>query len=228
MRELGVIRQKRPRCCWLKHRDRRQPSLASAPPISARAETPIEMLNRSIPSLPSRLERRRGVRSQSPDGHGYLPPPGASHGSRAVVRRQMIARTCVGGREFRGRAALVPTRAEPGSRLRERPGLFSRSGDDPLRQQASGRTILRWIDGSVARLDQLIRILHEQRADSLRLAVGKPAVLLRDGNMAGYQRTPDDVRSWRCFGRSRRPRRRPALALRSRSVWLSRPSGGVQ
>jgi len=33
----------------------------------------------------------------------------------------------------------------------------------------------------VARLDQLIRILHEQRADSLRLAVGKPVVLLRDG-----------------------------------------------
>jgi twitching motility protein PilT len=35
----------------------------------------------------------------------------------------------------------------------------------------------------VARLDQLIRILHEQRGDSLRLAVGKPAVLLRDGTV---------------------------------------------
>jgi twitching motility protein PilT len=33
----------------------------------------------------------------------------------------------------------------------------------------------------VARLDQLIRVLHEQRADSLQLAAGKPAVLLRDG-----------------------------------------------
>jgi twitching motility protein PilT len=33
----------------------------------------------------------------------------------------------------------------------------------------------------VARLDQLIRVLHEQRAESLQLAVGKPAVLLREG-----------------------------------------------
>ncbi len=33
----------------------------------------------------------------------------------------------------------------------------------------------------MARLDQLIRVLHEQRAESLQLAVGKPAVLLRDG-----------------------------------------------
>jgi twitching motility protein PilT len=33
----------------------------------------------------------------------------------------------------------------------------------------------------VARLDQLIRVLHEQHAESLQLAVGKPAVLLRDG-----------------------------------------------
>jgi len=42
----------------------------------------------------------------------------------------------------------------------------------------------------VARLDQLIRILHEQRADSLRLAVGKPAVLLRDGTTRPVTKEP--------------------------------------
>jgi len=42
----------------------------------------------------------------------------------------------------------------------------------------------------VARLDQLIRILHEQRADSLRLAVGKPAVLLRDGTVRPVTKEP--------------------------------------
>ena len=33
----------------------------------------------------------------------------------------------------------------------------------------------------MARIDQLIRVLHEQRGDSLQLLVGKPAVLVRDG-----------------------------------------------
>ena len=33
----------------------------------------------------------------------------------------------------------------------------------------------------MARIDQLIRVLHEQRGDSLQLVVGKPAALLRDG-----------------------------------------------
>jgi twitching motility protein PilT len=42
----------------------------------------------------------------------------------------------------------------------------------------------------VARLDQLIRVLHEQRADSLQLAVGKPAVLLRDGTSRPVTKDP--------------------------------------
>jgi twitching motility protein PilT len=33
----------------------------------------------------------------------------------------------------------------------------------------------------VARLDRLIQVLHEQRADTLQLAVGKPASIVRDG-----------------------------------------------
>ncbi len=42
----------------------------------------------------------------------------------------------------------------------------------------------------MARLDQLIRVLHEQRADSLQLAVGKPAVLLRDGTSRPVTKDP--------------------------------------
>ncbi|MGH7518851.1 MAG: hypothetical protein ACREOC_15530, partial [Gemmatimonadales bacterium] len=34
----------------------------------------------------------------------------------------------------------------------------------------------------MARLDRLIQVLHEQRADTLRLAVGKPASIVRDGS----------------------------------------------
>jgi twitching motility protein PilT len=35
----------------------------------------------------------------------------------------------------------------------------------------------------VARLDRLIQVLHEQRADTLQLAVGKPASIVRDGTL---------------------------------------------
>jgi twitching motility protein PilT len=42
----------------------------------------------------------------------------------------------------------------------------------------------------VARLDQLIRVLHEQRADSLQLTVGKPALLLRDGTSRPVTKDP--------------------------------------
>jgi twitching motility protein PilT len=35
----------------------------------------------------------------------------------------------------------------------------------------------------VARLDKLIQVMHEQRADSLQLAVGKPAALLQNGSV---------------------------------------------
>ncbi len=35
----------------------------------------------------------------------------------------------------------------------------------------------------MARLDRLIQVLHEQRADTLQLAVGKPASIVRDGTL---------------------------------------------
>ena len=33
----------------------------------------------------------------------------------------------------------------------------------------------------MARLDRLIQVMHEQRADALQLAVGKPAALVSNG-----------------------------------------------
>ena len=42
----------------------------------------------------------------------------------------------------------------------------------------------------MARIDQLIRVLHEQRGDSLQLAGGKPAVLLRDGTTRPLTKDP--------------------------------------
>jgi len=42
----------------------------------------------------------------------------------------------------------------------------------------------------VARIDQLIRVLHEQRGDSLQLVVGKPAVLVRDGTTRSLTKDP--------------------------------------
>jgi twitching motility protein PilT len=42
----------------------------------------------------------------------------------------------------------------------------------------------------VARLDRLIQVLHEQRADALRLAVGKPAALVSNGSARPLTRDP--------------------------------------
>jgi len=42
----------------------------------------------------------------------------------------------------------------------------------------------------VARLDRLIQVLYEQRADSLRLAVGKPATLVGNGATRALTRDP--------------------------------------
>ncbi len=42
----------------------------------------------------------------------------------------------------------------------------------------------------MARIDQLIRVLHEQRGDSLQLVVGKPAVLVRDGATRALTKDP--------------------------------------
>ncbi len=42
----------------------------------------------------------------------------------------------------------------------------------------------------MARIDQLIRVLHEQRGDSLQLAVGKPALLVRDGTARSLTKDP--------------------------------------
>ncbi|HEY8104541.1 MAG TPA: ATPase, T2SS/T4P/T4SS family, partial [Gemmatimonadales bacterium] len=42
----------------------------------------------------------------------------------------------------------------------------------------------------MARIDQLIRVLHEQRGDSLQLVVGKPAVLVRDGTTRSLTKDP--------------------------------------
>jgi twitching motility protein PilT len=42
----------------------------------------------------------------------------------------------------------------------------------------------------VARIDQLIRVLHEQRGDSLQLVVGKPALLVRDGTTRSLTKDP--------------------------------------
>jgi twitching motility protein PilT len=42
----------------------------------------------------------------------------------------------------------------------------------------------------VARLDRLIQVLHEQRADALRLAVGKPAALVTNGSARPLTKEP--------------------------------------
>jgi twitching motility protein PilT len=42
----------------------------------------------------------------------------------------------------------------------------------------------------VARLDKLIQVLHEQRADALQLAVGKPASLMQNGSVRPITREP--------------------------------------
>jgi len=42
----------------------------------------------------------------------------------------------------------------------------------------------------VARIDQFIRVLHEQRGESLQLIVGKPAALLRDGTTRPLTKDP--------------------------------------
>ncbi|MBA3259888.1 MAG: hypothetical protein H0T68_10560, partial [Gemmatimonadales bacterium] len=42
----------------------------------------------------------------------------------------------------------------------------------------------------MARLDRLIQVMHEQRADALQLAVGKPAVLLSNGASRAITREP--------------------------------------
>ena len=73
----------------------------------------------------------------------------------------------------------------------------------------------------VARLDRLIQVLYEQRADALQLAVGKPATLLANGSAPGAHagsadRRPDPrpgARGGR-RGRGRAPRRRRGVQLR--------------
>ena len=42
----------------------------------------------------------------------------------------------------------------------------------------------------MARIDQLIRVLHEQRGHSLQLVVGRPAVLVRDGTTRSLTKDP--------------------------------------
>jgi twitching motility protein PilT len=42
----------------------------------------------------------------------------------------------------------------------------------------------------VARLDKLIQVMHEQRADALQLAVGKPASLMQNGTVRPITREP--------------------------------------
>ncbi|HTC22940.1 MAG TPA: type IV pilus twitching motility protein PilT [Gemmatimonadales bacterium] len=42
----------------------------------------------------------------------------------------------------------------------------------------------------MARIDQFIRVLHEQRGDSLQLTAGKPAVLIRDGTTRPLTKDP--------------------------------------
>ena len=42
----------------------------------------------------------------------------------------------------------------------------------------------------MARLDRLIQVLHEQRADALQLAVGKPAALVSNGSARPLTRDP--------------------------------------
>ncbi|MGH7512545.1 MAG: hypothetical protein ACREOQ_06435, partial [Gemmatimonadales bacterium] len=42
----------------------------------------------------------------------------------------------------------------------------------------------------MARLDRLIQVLHEQRADALRLAVGKPAALVTNGSARPLTKEP--------------------------------------
>ena len=42
----------------------------------------------------------------------------------------------------------------------------------------------------MARLDRLIQVLHEQRADALQLTVGKPAALVSNGSARPLTREP--------------------------------------
>ena len=81
----------------------------------------------------------------------------------------------------------------------------------------------------VARLDRLIQVMHEQRADALQLAVGKPVTLLTNGSAPpAHARSADrrpDPRA-RARDRGRRRRRRPPRRRRARSRFGYRsPSG---
>ena len=42
----------------------------------------------------------------------------------------------------------------------------------------------------MARLDRLIQVMHEQRAEALQLAVGKPASLMQNGSVRPITREP--------------------------------------
>ena len=94
---------------------------------------------------------------------------------------------------------------------------------------------------AVARLDRLIQVMHEQRADALQLTVGKPAALVTSGAARAITKDPltdgadpragpgDRVgRGGRRAGR-RRDRSRSAITRRAaRCGWRSRPGrGGV-
>ena len=105
-----------------------------------------------------------------------------------------------GGAEYRGRAALElpPSRGRtPRLSQRRRPVLRARQRRRELVHQqvarparASPRLRL-----PVARLDRLIQVLHEQRADALQLAVGKPATLVPTAPAASLDQGAADRRS---------------------------------
>ena len=161
-------------------------------------ETPLEMLNRDDGFFALTLEgggvtfipKTQVVVVSCRDRPRLLDPERES-----AARHIELEVVVQGGTEYRGRAALElpPSRARS-ARLSERTGrlLRPRSRRHQLVHQQVARPFrapprLRL---PVARLDRLIQVLHEQRADALQLAVGKPAALVSNGSARPLTREP--------------------------------------
>jgi twitching motility protein PilT len=80
----------------------------------------------------------------------------------------------------------------------------------------------------VARIDQLIQVLHEQRGDALQLAVGKPAVLVRNGTTRPLTKDPLSEGQIAALVREIAPAEAAARIGSAADFEYRAPSGSVQ
>ncbi len=81
----------------------------------------------------------------------------------------------------------------------------------------------------MARIDQLIRVLHEQRGESLQLIVGKPAALLRDGTTRPLTKDPlTDAQIAALVREIAPPETAPRIGSAVVEFQYRAPSGGIQ